>query len=96
MANCFILKNKLKKKGKHCKEYIDIVETCVAANESDRNIFFVTNDRTRSKKERILDSRCSYHMCLNRDLFSTYEPGNGGFVLMGNNDIYDTIRKSTV
>ncbi|KAF3638656.1 hypothetical protein FXO37_24275 [Capsicum annuum] len=33
----------------------------------------------------ILDSGCSYHMCSNRDLFTTFESVGGGVVLMGNN-----------
>jgi len=33
----------------------------------------------------IIDSRCSYHMCPNRDWFTTYQPIEGGVVLMGNN-----------
>lgn len=33
----------------------------------------------------ILDSGCSYHMCPNRDWFTTYQSTDGGVVLMGNN-----------
>ncbi|KAK2981085.1 hypothetical protein RJ640_012040 [Escallonia rubra] len=33
----------------------------------------------------ILDTGCSYHMCLNRDWFATYRSFYGGKVLMGNN-----------
>jgi hypothetical protein len=36
--------------------------------------------------EWILDSACSYHVCINKDWFSTYEPmQNGGLVRMGDN-----------
>jgi hypothetical protein len=36
--------------------------------------------------ECILDSACSYHVCINKDWFSTYEPvQNGGLVRMGSN-----------
>ena len=35
--------------------------------------------------EWILDSGCSYHMCLNRNWFTTYREINGGSVLMDNN-----------
>ncbi|KAL6334602.1 hypothetical protein AAG906_019237 [Vitis piasezkii] len=40
---------------------------------------------TNSSDEWILDSGCSYHMSPNRDWFSTYQPIDGGKVLMGNN-----------
>jgi hypothetical protein len=33
----------------------------------------------------VLGSACSYHMCLHREWFSTYEPMNGGLVSVGNN-----------
>lgn len=33
----------------------------------------------------ILDSGCSYHMCPNREWFTTYRSTDGGTVLMGNN-----------
>ena len=39
----------------------------------------------RPKDEWILDSGCSYHMCPNRDWFTTYREINGGSILMGNN-----------
>ena len=35
-------------------------------------------------------------MCLNRDLFSTYEPCNGRIILIGNNVICDVIGKGTM
>ena len=44
----------------------------------------------------ILDSDCSYHMCPNRDWFGTYEPCNGGNVLMGNDEPYKAIGMSTI
>ncbi|PKI59422.1 hypothetical protein CRG98_020181 [Punica granatum] len=44
----------------------------------------------------ILDSRCSYHMCYNRELFATYHSIEGGRVLMGNNDASKVINIGTV
>lgn len=32
----------------------------------------------------VLDSGCSYHMCFNKDAFSTYKSIEGGVILMGN------------
>jgi hypothetical protein len=44
-----------------------------------------------------LDSACSYHVCINRAFFSTYEPvQNGGTVWMGNNSPYEVVGISTV
>ena len=34
--------------------------------------------------EWILDSRCSYHMCPNREMFLDFKEFNGGVVYMGN------------
>ena len=66
-ADCFKLKNKLKEKGKLVEKTTKSAEASVAADENFRNIFFATDDRTRSKNEWILDSGCSYHICPNRD-----------------------------
>ena len=54
------------------------------------------DDRTRFKNEWILDLVYSYHMCPNWNLFSTYEPCNGGIVLMGNNAFCDIVGKDIV
>jgi hypothetical protein len=40
----------------------------------------------------ILDSACSYHMCLNRIWFDTFKSCNAGTVLMGNDATCKTIR----
>ena len=50
-ANCFKLKNRLKQKRKSAEKNIKIAETGVAADENEENIFFVTDDRTKSKNE---------------------------------------------
>jgi len=39
----------------------------------------------RSRNEWVLDSGCSYHICPRRDWFLSYQPIDGGNVLMGNN-----------
>jgi type VI protein secretion system component VasA len=45
----------------------------------------------------ILDSAYSYHVCINRDLFSTYEPmQNGGTIRMGNNSPCEVVGMSTM
>ena len=50
-ADCFKLKNQLKQKGKFVKQNTESAEVSVAADENEGNIFFVTDDRTRSKHE---------------------------------------------
>ncbi|MCQ7691360.1 DDE-type integrase/transposase/recombinase, partial [Salmonella enterica] len=95
-ADCFKLKNKLKQKGKLVEKTTESAEASVATDENVGNIFSATDDRTRSKNEWILDSGCSYHMCPNRDLFSTYESCNGGIVLMGNNAACDVVGRGTI
>ena len=72
IGNYFKLKNKLKQKGKPSEKNTETAETHVITNESDENIFFVIDNRTRSKNKWILGLECSYHMYPNRNLFSTY------------------------
>ena len=43
-----------------------------------------------SNDEQILDLDCFYHICPNRDWFTTYKPINGS-VLIRNNDAYNII-----
>ena len=50
-ANYFKLKSKLKQKEKPGEKNIETAKTSAAANENEGNIFFVTDDRTRSKNE---------------------------------------------
>lgn len=56
----------------------------VTENNSDNDENVLTIFSTRLEDEWILDSGCSYHMCPNRDWFTTYQSVNGGTVLMGN------------
>jgi hypothetical protein len=45
----------------------------------------------------ILDSACSYHVCISRALFSTYEPmQSGGIVWMGDNSPCGVVGMGTV
>ncbi|CAL9106533.1 unnamed protein product, partial [Musa textilis] len=55
-ADCFKLKNKLKQKEKIVEKTTESAEASVATDENFGNIFFATDDRTRSKNEWILDS----------------------------------------
>ena len=87
---------RLKQNGKSGEKNIETVETRVTTDKNERNIFFVIDDRKRSKNEWILDSMSSYHMCPNNNLFFTYESCNGRIVLIRNNVICNVIDKGTV
>ena len=51
---------------------------------------------TQTNSKWILDSRCSYHMCPDQNLFTTYNYFNRGEVLMGNNTMCKVIRLGTI
>ncbi|KAG8472907.1 hypothetical protein CXB51_034792 [Gossypium anomalum] len=57
-------------------------------NEADENgddfLLVSTSDNSKHTSEWILDSGCSFHMCPNREWFSTYNSVEGGVVRMGN------------
>jgi hypothetical protein len=45
----------------------------------------------------IIDSACSFHVCINKSFFSTYEPlQNGGAVWMGDNTAHKIVSMGTV
>ena len=60
----------------------------VASEDSDEGydsagVLVASNMETEGKW--VLDSGCTYHMCPHKHLFSSYQPFEGGKVLMGNN-----------
>ena len=60
----------------------------VASEDSDEGydsagVLVASNMQTEGKW--VLDSGCTYHMCPHKHLFSSYQPFEGGKVLMGNN-----------
>ena len=57
----------------------------IVAEENSNTANVLSIIVTNSGDEWTLDSRCSYKMSPNRDWFTTYQPINGGKVLMGNN-----------
>lgn len=79
-ADCWKLKKKLEnqQKNKPGEANANTVE-----EDSDGSVLLVSSDALKSKGDWIMDSACSFHMCPNKDWFSTYEPVNG-VVLMGN------------
>ena len=54
------------------------------AKEKEVSEFFLSVSTDLSKDDWILDSGCTHHVTPNRKFFSTYEPIDGGDVLMGN------------
>ncbi|KAL8137788.1 hypothetical protein V2J09_003789 [Rumex salicifolius] len=66
-------KNKRDKDVKH--------EASVVSDEFGAECYYVTYDNSNNW---ILDTRCSYHMCLNKKWFTSYKDINGATVLMDN------------
>ncbi|KAG8492272.1 hypothetical protein CXB51_009917 [Gossypium anomalum] len=97
LDNEFILDNKADRQAsilvaskKRDKRVAESNEKDVAganlANESGVDFLLVsTNDNSKLTSEWILDSGCSFHMCPNREWFSTYNSVEGGVMHMGNN-----------
>lgn len=77
------MKNKEKGKERIEHKNNEFVKASVTT-ENDRIIFFAAKNNLKSNDEWILDLGCSYHICPNRDLFSTYESADSEIVLMGN------------
>jgi hypothetical protein len=84
------LKNKEKRKGTNRfknKSEDDGKASIVSSDNSDNgDVLIIFAGCVSMNSEWILDSACSYHVCINNDWFSTYEPvQNGGVVQMGDN-----------
>ncbi|KAG8473398.1 hypothetical protein CXB51_035716 [Gossypium anomalum] len=75
-------------------------EDVAGANLADENgddfLLVSTSDNTKLTSEWILDSGCSFHMCPNREWFSTYSSVEGGVVRMGNDSSSKVIGIGTV
>ena len=77
------VKNRPDRKGKENKRNYNSGDATFAKENSNTTDVLLVNV-TNSDDEWILDSGCSYHMSPNGDWFSTYQPIDGGKVLMGN------------
>ena len=68
------------------------------AVEEPSNILSVNPSRGKGRTSDVwlLDSGCTYYMYLRKEWFSTYEPFEGGIVLMGNNVACKTIGLGSV
>ncbi|KAG8500910.1 hypothetical protein CXB51_002999 [Gossypium anomalum] len=75
-------------------------EDVAGANLADENgddfLLVSTNDNSKLTSEWILDLGCSFHMCPNREWFSTYSSVEGEVVRMGNDSSSKVIGISTV
>ncbi|KAH9729176.1 protein kinase domain-containing protein [Citrus sinensis] len=86
------IKNYLKKKTKECQERSG--DTILASDDASNgylgaDLLVASNGNTKSQW--VIDSGCSFHLCLDRNLFYKYETVDGGRVLMGNNNVYKII-----
>jgi hypothetical protein len=84
------LKNKEKRNGTNRfknKSEDDGKASIVSSDNSDNgDVLIIFAGCVSMNSEWVLDSACSYHVCINNDWFSTYEPvQNGGVVQMGDN-----------
>ena len=87
-AECYKLQNKDKRvianqKGKQPEKSDEASAT--EGKYNDGELLIVSDGNSKPCEDWILDSSCMFHMCLNRDWFSTYETVFKGVVLMGNN-----------
>jgi len=90
IANCWKLKNKKETEEKENQSKKPATADCVVESESDGGVLVATMSLATTSGKGVdddwtFDSGCTYHMCLHRDWFDTYEPVDIGIVLMGNN-----------
>ncbi|KAG8480291.1 hypothetical protein CXB51_024793 [Gossypium anomalum] len=91
-ADCYKLRNK---KAAESNEE-DVAGANLADENGDDFLLVSTSDNTKLTSEWILDSGCSFHMCPNREWFSTYSSVEGGVVRMGNDSSSKVIGIGTV
>jgi 5'-3' exoribonuclease 2 len=79
--DCWRWKNKVEKdQDKHKPGDVNVAE-----DDSDAEYALTTVNGMHFAYNWIMDSGCSFHMCPNRDWFSTYKSVDDGSVLMSNN-----------
>ncbi|XP_059671098.1 uncharacterized protein LOC132316642 [Cornus florida] len=84
-------KDKKESKDKSTSNSSDIAGVAEESSSDVENILSVSISDCHSSSEWVLDFGCSYHMCPNRDWFSTYHFVDGGTVLMGNDNPYQSV-----
>ncbi|PKI68005.1 hypothetical protein CRG98_011601 [Punica granatum] len=78
------------------KQKTDVADVVVAKEKYEDVLLVIEDKKSKFRDEWILYSRCSYHICLDRDYFFRYKSFEGGVILMGNNTAYKTIGIGTV
>ncbi|KAG8499139.1 hypothetical protein CXB51_005544 [Gossypium anomalum] len=91
-ADCYKLRNK---RAAESNEE-DVTGANLADENGDDFLLVSTSDNIKLTSEWILDSGCSFHMCPNREWFSTYSLVEGGVVRVGNNSFSKVIGIGTV
>ncbi|KAG8486050.1 hypothetical protein CXB51_019370 [Gossypium anomalum] len=91
-ADCYKLRNK---RAAESNEE-EVAGTNLADENGDDFLLVSTNKNSKLMSEWILDSGCSFHMCPNREWFSTYSSIEGGVVRMGNDSSGKVIGIGTV
>ena len=91
---CLKRKADLKKKGvDKASEEASVADS---SDGDDGDVLSISSGKNQPSDSWILDSGCSYHMCPHKDWFDTYQPYNGGSVLMGNDAVCKTIGIGTI
>ncbi|KAH1031875.1 hypothetical protein J1N35_044049, partial [Gossypium stocksii] len=93
------LQNKIKrdaKNNKKDKQKVEVDDTSVAEDRGDNFLLVLTSESSHRISEWTLGSRCSYHMCPNKDWFSTYSSVKDRVVLMGNKSLCKISRIETI
>ena len=91
-ADCYKLRNK---RAAESNEE-DVAGANLVDEGGDDFLLVSTSDNSKLTSEWILDSGCSFHMCPNREWFSTYSSVEGGVVHMGNDSSSKIIGIGTV
>ncbi|KAH9659027.1 hypothetical protein KPL70_023708 [Citrus sinensis] len=71
-------------------------DACVAEHDEESDFSLVGMTLICHSNEWILDSGCTYHMCLNKGWFSNFKELDGGVVFMGNDNACKTMGIGTI
>ena len=91
-ADCYKLRNK---RAAESNEE-DVAGANLVDEGGDDFLLVSTSDNSKLTSEWILDSGCSFHMCPNREWFSSYSSVEGGVMHMGNDSSSKIIGIGTV
>ena len=83
-ADCWKLQKKQQSSESNSSKRLEGMVEANVAKEKEVSEYVLSVSTVRSKDDWILDSGCTHHVTPYREFFSTYEPIDGGDVLMGN------------